>query len=62
MARSIENVKDINDSKDMWKIAIRIRDLGYITRMSNKYHLEFVIIDARVFFLSNLIITTTKNT
>lgn len=48
MAHSIENVKDINDSKDLWKFAVRIRHLWSVTNMSNKEHLKIVIMDAKV--------------
>lgn len=57
MADIIANVKDINYSKDLWKIAIMIRDLCSVTTMSNNEHLELVITDAKVYVLSLLTIT-----
>lgn len=48
MAHSIENVKDINDSKDLWKFVVRIRHLWSVTNMSNKEHLKIVIMNAKV--------------
>lgn len=48
IARPIEDVRDINDSKDLWKIAIRIRDLWYVKSVSNKEHLEMVLVDAKL--------------
>ncbi|KAI5400133.1 hypothetical protein KIW84_065167 [Lathyrus oleraceus] len=47
MAHSIEDIRDINDSKDLWKIVVRIRDLWSITSKSKKEQLEMVIIYAK---------------
>ncbi|CAL5196453.1 unnamed protein product [Lathyrus oleraceus] len=46
MARPIEDVRDINNSK-LWKIAVRIRDLWFVKSVSNKEHLEMVLADAK---------------
>lgn len=51
MACPIENVKDINDFKYLWKIVVKIRNMWFITSMSNKEHLETVIIDAKIYVL-----------
>lgn len=48
MAHPIEDVRDINDFKDLWKIAVRIRDLWFVKSVSNKEHLEMVLVDAKV--------------
>lgn len=53
----IENIKDINYSKDLCKIIVRARDLWFVTSMSNKKRLELVIVDAKVCVLSSLTIT-----
>lgn len=48
MARPIEDIRDINDSKDLWKIVVRIRYLWSVTNMSNKEHMEIVLVDGKV--------------
>lgn len=48
MARPIEDVRNINDSKDLWKIVVRIRDLWSVKSVSNKEHLEMILVDANV--------------
>ena len=48
MARPIEVVKDINDSKDLWKIAVRCKHLWTITSASNKEHIEMILVDSKV--------------
>lgn len=48
MEHPIEDVRDINDSKDLWKIAVRIRDLRSVISVSNKEYLGMVLIDANV--------------
>lgn len=40
--RLVENVKDINDSKDLWKFDVRIKDLWFVTSMSNKEHSKWL--------------------
>ncbi|KAI5430223.1 hypothetical protein KIW84_034703 [Lathyrus oleraceus] len=47
MARPIEDVRDTNDFKDLWKIAVRIRDLWFVKSVSNKEHLKMVLVDAK---------------
>ncbi|CAI8593621.1 unnamed protein product [Vicia faba] len=48
MARPVEAVKDINDSKDLWKIAVRCKYLWTITSASNKEHLEMILVDSKL--------------
>ncbi|CAL5192574.1 unnamed protein product [Lathyrus oleraceus] len=47
MARQTKDIRDIDDSKDLWKIVVRIRDLWSVTSVSNKEHLEAILIDAK---------------
>ncbi|XP_058776298.1 uncharacterized protein LOC131650613 [Vicia villosa] len=47
MARPIEEVKDINESKDLWKIAVRCKHLWSVTSSSNKEHIEMVLVDSK---------------
>lgn len=48
MTHPIEDVRDINDSKDLWNIAVRIRYLWFAKSVSKKEHLEMVLVDAKV--------------
>ncbi|XP_058776260.1 uncharacterized protein LOC131650570 [Vicia villosa] len=47
MSRPIEPLKEINDSKDLWKIAVRCRHLWTVTSSSNKEHMEMVLVDSK---------------
>ncbi|CAI8615167.1 unnamed protein product [Vicia faba] len=47
MELRIEYVRDINDSKYLWKIVVRCKDLWSVISASNKEHLEMVLIDAK---------------
>ncbi|XP_050902887.1 uncharacterized protein LOC127115363 [Lathyrus oleraceus] len=48
MARPIESVMDINDSKDLWKIVVRCRHLWTVRSSSNKEHLELILVDSKL--------------
>ncbi|CAI8604004.1 unnamed protein product [Vicia faba] len=48
MAHPVEAVKDINDSKDLWKIAVRCKHLWTVTSASNKEHLEMILVDSKL--------------
>ncbi|CAL5194736.1 unnamed protein product [Lathyrus oleraceus] len=48
MARPIEFVMDINDSKDLGKIAVRCRHLWTVRSLSNKEHLELILVDSKL--------------
>ncbi|XP_058765066.1 uncharacterized protein LOC131638522 [Vicia villosa] len=45
-AQPIEAVKDINYSKDLWKIVVRCKHMWTVTSSSNKQHLELILIDS----------------
>ncbi|XP_058742261.1 uncharacterized protein LOC131614721 [Vicia villosa] len=47
MSRPIEPLKEINDSKDLWKIAVRCKHLWTVTSSSNKEHMEMVLVDSK---------------
>ncbi|XP_058767907.1 uncharacterized protein LOC131641620 [Vicia villosa] len=47
MARPIEYVRDINDSKDLWKISVRCRHIWSVTSASKKEHLEMILVDSK---------------
>ncbi|XP_058733320.1 uncharacterized protein LOC131604922 [Vicia villosa] len=48
MARPIEAVKDINDSKDLWKIVVRCKHMWTMTSSSNKQHSELILLDSNL--------------
>ncbi|XP_058778954.1 uncharacterized protein LOC131652945 [Vicia villosa] len=48
MARTIEAVKDINDSKDSWKIVVRCEHLWSVIGASNKKQLEMILVDSKL--------------
>ncbi|XP_058726774.1 uncharacterized protein LOC131598163 [Vicia villosa] len=47
MSRPIEPLKEINDSKDLWKIAVRCKHLWTVTSSLNKEHMEMVLVDSK---------------
>ncbi|XP_058747028.1 uncharacterized protein LOC131620018 [Vicia villosa] len=55
MARPIEVVKDINDSKDLWKIAVRCKHLWSVTSASNKEHLEMILVDSKLDMIQGIV-------
>ncbi|XP_058753435.1 uncharacterized protein LOC131626615 [Vicia villosa] len=48
MSRPIEPLKEINDSKDLWKIVVRCKHLWTVTSSSNKEHMEMVLVDSKL--------------
>ncbi|XP_058762781.1 uncharacterized protein LOC131636142 isoform X2 [Vicia villosa] len=44
MARSFELVKDINDTKEIWKVAVRVHH-KWIVVSKNKEHFEMLLCD-----------------
>ncbi|XP_058783616.1 uncharacterized protein LOC131658326 [Vicia villosa] len=47
MARPIEFVRDINDSKDLWKISVRCKHIWSVTSASKKEHIEMILVDSK---------------
>ncbi|KAK2419876.1 replication protein A 70 kDa DNA-binding subunit B [Trifolium repens] len=45
MARPLETIKDINDSKYLWKVAVLVKDLWVVNNAKNKQHVEMVLTD-----------------
>ncbi|KAK2394376.1 replication protein A 70 kDa DNA-binding subunit B [Trifolium repens] len=45
MARALETIKDINDSKYLWKVAVLVKDLWVATNYKNIKHVEMVLAD-----------------
>ncbi|CAI8585937.1 unnamed protein product [Vicia faba] len=48
MARPIEAVKDINNSKGLLKIAVRCKHLWTVTSASKKEHIEMILVDSEL--------------
>ncbi|CAK8535695.1 unnamed protein product [Lathyrus sativus] len=48
MARPIKVVRDINDSKDLWKIVVRSKHMWTVASSSNKEHLELILLDSKL--------------
>ncbi|KAK2394139.1 replication protein A 70 kDa DNA-binding subunit B [Trifolium repens] len=46
MARNFEFIKDINDRKDLWKIAVKVRD-KWTSQKEGKEYLELVVVDSK---------------
>ncbi|WJX81908.1 hypothetical protein P8452_64733 [Trifolium repens] len=44
MARALDFIKDINDGKELWKLAVRLEDI-WKTGIGKGEHLEFIILD-----------------
>ncbi|KAE9617641.1 hypothetical protein Lalb_Chr03g0037511 [Lupinus albus] len=40
-------IKDVNDSKHLWKIAVRITQLWYVQIPSKTSHLEMILMDSK---------------
>ncbi|PNX85483.1 replication factor-a protein 1 (Rpa1) family protein, partial [Trifolium pratense] len=44
MSRGVDNIKDINDNKEVWKVAVKVDDIWTTTRYSKEYA-EMIIRD-----------------
>ncbi|WJX19753.1 hypothetical protein P8452_09396 [Trifolium repens] len=44
MSRDFDNIKDINDGKEIWKLAVRLEDL-WKSGIGKNEHMEFLILD-----------------
>jgi hypothetical protein len=52
MARPFQKIKNLNDSKSLWKIAVRVVDMWTVANSKNKQHIEMVLCDKEVIFTS----------
>jgi hypothetical protein len=51
--RPLEKIKEINDTKSMWRIAVRVKDLWIVPHgKSQKHHFEMVVCDELVIYYS----------
>jgi hypothetical protein len=47
--RPLEKIKEINDTKSLWRIAVRVKDLWIVPHgNSQKHHFEMVVCDELV--------------
>jgi hypothetical protein len=47
MSRALDTIKSVNDSKELWKLGVRLEDIWTVTNQG-KEHLEFIILDKQV--------------
>jgi hypothetical protein len=51
--RPLEKIKEINDTKSLWRIAVRVKDLWIVPHgKSQKHHFEMVVCDELVIYYS----------
>lgn len=48
MARKTDRVSEIDDSKETWRLAVRIIDLWSVVNSKGVEHLEMVVMDSKV--------------
>ncbi|KAI5439127.1 hypothetical protein KIW84_024774 [Lathyrus oleraceus] len=48
MSRKVDSVKDINDSKETWRLAVRIMDVWSVVNNKGIEHLEMIVMDSLV--------------
>ncbi|KAI5428027.1 hypothetical protein KIW84_033152 [Lathyrus oleraceus] len=46
MSRKVDSVKDINDSKETWRLAVRIMDVWSVVNNKGVEHLEMIVMDS----------------
>ncbi|KAI5417879.1 hypothetical protein KIW84_042488 [Lathyrus oleraceus] len=46
MSRKLDSVKDINDSKETWRLAVRIMDVWSVVNNKGIEHLEMIVMDS----------------
>jgi hypothetical protein len=47
MLTALDDVKSVNDSNELWKLAVRLEDIWTVT-YTGIQHLEFLILDKQV--------------
>ncbi|KAI5415681.1 hypothetical protein KIW84_040916 [Lathyrus oleraceus] len=48
MSRKVDSVKDINDSKETWRLTVRIMDVWSVVNNKGIEHLEMIVMDSLV--------------
>ena len=51
MSRKFDNVVDINDSKETWRLVVRILDLWSVVNSKGIEHIEMIVVDANVWYV-----------
>ncbi|KAI5430625.1 hypothetical protein KIW84_035004 [Lathyrus oleraceus] len=46
MSRNVDSVKDINDSKETWRLAVRIMDVWSVVNNKGIEHLKMIVMDS----------------
>ncbi|KAI5433567.1 hypothetical protein KIW84_020746 [Lathyrus oleraceus] len=46
MSRNVDSVKDINDSKETWRLAVRMMDVWSVVNNKGIEHLEMIVMDS----------------
>jgi archaellum component FlaC len=54
MSRAVDHIKDINDTKEIWKLAIKVDDIWTNVKSSKEY-VEMIVRDIQVLQPSMLI-------
>jgi hypothetical protein len=60
MSRDFDNIKDINDGKEIWKLAVRLEDL-WKSGIGKNEHMEFLNLDKQVHASFILLVVKTLN-
>ncbi|KAF1881031.1 hypothetical protein Lal_00023062 [Lupinus albus] len=47
LSRPFDLIKDLNDSKHLWKIAVRITQIWYVQTPPKPGHLEMILMDSK---------------
>lgn len=47
MERPVQLISDVNDKKDLWKLAVKVKNKWTVVK-DGKEHLELVIVDDKV--------------
>jgi len=56
ITRPFDEIKQIDETKDVWTLAVRIVDLWPVIGKYNSEHLEMIVSDAQVYFSADPII------
>jgi hypothetical protein len=56
MARAFDQISKLNDTKEIWRLAVKVNDFWTTTKSSKEYA-EMIIRDIRVFTFQTISIT-----
>jgi len=59
--RPYDNIKDVNESKDIWNFAVRIADAWSVMGKFKQDHFDMVMVDKQVNLLLNTLLILTSN-